>query len=182
MKKLAFVIIMLFYTLIVLGQRKDCHNFVLNLNINDTIFNRCLCKEYMTPNIFKDSCIFNTEKFFMKNENEEWYIMKDSVWILLFNAQKPNEYIYDVFNSNIGLKFEKTEYLCNGSPLYHVTYKPFDENCFLIDYGDHFFTPKDGFIIMSDFDSYLVREDMIPFLKEFFIGNIHIDVNSILKK
>jgi hypothetical protein len=166
MKKFYFFLIVIIFSLSVSAQKRTCYSFVYTFNIQDTLHKQMYCREYYNDNMFRDSILDYKQLVYIKNDKNEWFIQKDSNWILFFSEEKAKNTIFRIDNSDIGLQFKKTIYICNGSPLYHVMYKPLSPNTFIIDYGDYYFTPKDGFIIIFRFDDYLIRTDMIIFFKE----------------
>ena len=154
------------FSLSISAQKKECYSFVNTFDLIDSLQKKTYCREFYSDNMFHESLFVLTGAVFFKNEKNEWFIQKDSIWTCFFSEEKAKDTIFCIDNFDIGIQFKKTIYTCNESQLYHVMYKSLNSNVFIHDYGDYFFTPKDGFIIIFRGDNYLIRNDMIFFFKE----------------
>ena len=180
MKKIVFIILILIYSFDIFAQINEHFNFVPTFNLKDSSnFYRLYYREYLSENIFIDSVFEKRGATFRINEYDEWFIKEDTTWTLFFNKDGISNYINIFGNTSTILCFEKTKLTCNNSPIYHVFFKPLNENCIINDGCDYYFTPKDGFIILQYFDSYLIRADVIPCFRDYIKSDRYIYINSI---
>ncbi|HNY62536.1 MAG TPA: hypothetical protein PLH70_01475 [Bacteroidales bacterium] len=180
MKKTALIVLVLIFSFHISAQVTEHYSYVSTFDLKDsTKYKHQYHREYITENIFIDSIFLRNGATYKKNEKNEWFIKDGSRWTLFFNEKGMSNYVGTDGSFNTVLHFKKTKLTCNGSPIYYVTVESPDEDCILIDVPDYYFTPKDGFIIITRLGFYYIREDLIPYFKDYITNDRYLDMISI---
>lgn len=180
MKKIILIVIILIYSFDISAQNREKYSFVSTFDLKDSSsFKIHYYREYIIENLFIDSIFIRDGAIYKKNEKNEWFIKDGIRWILFFNEEGNSNYVKTDENLSTVLQFKKTKLYCNDSPVYYATLKSPDENCLLVDFPVFYFTPKDGFIIITKWDFFYIREDIIPCFIDYVKDDQYLDMRSM---